>query len=74
MQIIGKICGTTHSGEFLVKVEKLPSFHQKVHDRRKNEVGKVVYIFGSVSFPYALVRPFRKKDLLQMMGKEIYMR
>jgi len=74
LKILGNACGTTHSGELLVKVENLPSLHEKVYDRRKNEVGKVVYIFGNVRSPYAVVRLFHKNSLLQMMGKEAYLR
>lgn len=74
MKVLGKICGTTYSGELLVLLENLPRLHQRVHDIRKNEVGKVVYIFGNVRSPYAVVRPFQRKNLLQMVGRVAYMR
>ena len=72
MELIGKVSGTTYSGELIVRAEKMPSLNQRVVDRRKNEIGKVVYIFGSVRFPYALVRPFRKQNTLRLMGREVY--
>ena len=74
MKLLGSVCGTTHSGELLVKIENLPSLFERVMDRQKNEVGKVVYIFGNVRTPYAVVRPHRKRDLLQIMGRDIYLR
>jgi len=74
LKILGTISGTTYSGELLVKLEHLPKMHQTVHDNRKNEVGKVAYIFGNVRSPYAVVRPYHKKNLLQMVGRVAYMR
>ena len=72
--MLGNVRGITQSGELLVMIEHLPEMYAKVFDRRKKEVGKVVYIFGNIRSPYALVRPFRKDTLMQMMGKETYLR
>jgi len=55
-------------------IDHLPEMYAKVFDRRKKEVGKVVYIFGNIRSPYALVRPFRKDTLMRMIGKETYLR
>jgi rRNA processing protein Gar1 len=74
LKVLGNICGTTHSGELLVKLENLPRIHQKIHDNRKKEIGRVVYVFGNVKTPYAVVRAFQKKNLLQMMGRIVYTR
>lgn len=74
MKVLGKISGTTYSGELLVQLEYLPRMHQTIHDSRRNEVGEVVYIFGNVRFPYAVVRPYHKKNLLQMVGRVAYVR
>jgi len=74
LKVVGKICGTTYSGELLVQLENLPRLNQKIHDNRRNEVGRVVYIFGNVRSPYAVVKPFQKKSILQMVGRVAYLR
>jgi len=74
LQTLGNISGTTLSGDLLVKVSNLPSIHQKVYDFRKNEVGRVVNIFGNVQSPYVLIRPRNRKDLLLLIGKEVFIR
>lgn len=72
MKLIGRVSGTTYSGELIVRAEKLPSLNQRVVDMRKNAIGKVVYIFGSVSSPYVLVKLFGKQNALRLIGKEVY--
>lgn len=74
MILLGTIRGTTYSGELLVQLEHMPHMNQRVHDNRKNEIGKVVYIFGNVRSPYAIVRPFYRQNMLQMVGRATYVR
>ena len=74
MQKLGIICSTAHSGELIIRVDNPPRLNQLVHDRRKKNIGKIVHIFGNVNSPYTLVKPFGKMDLLQMVGREIYVR
>ncbi|MEM2970935.1 MAG: Gar1/Naf1 family protein [Candidatus Bathyarchaeia archaeon] len=57
MQRIGRVLHISPSRNVIVKIENMPQIGAMVVDENLAVVGKVFEIFGSVSSPYAAIKP-----------------
>jgi rRNA processing protein Gar1 len=57
LQRLGLVLHISPSRSIITKIENIPKFGETVVDENLKTVGKVFDIFGSVSSPYAAIKP-----------------
>ena len=57
MQRLGRALHISPSRNVIIKIENIPRIGETVVDENLRHVGKIFDIFGSVSSPYAAVKP-----------------
>ena len=72
MQKLGKVRALTPSRNIIVKTEKPPKIGTEVVDENLKVVGKVFDIVGSVSAPYAVVKP-TVAEPAKLVNKPVYL-
>ncbi|MGQ9507345.1 MAG: H/ACA ribonucleoprotein complex subunit GAR1 [Candidatus Bathycorpusculaceae bacterium] len=71
MQRIGRVLHLSSSRNLIVKIENTPKIGETVVDENLTPVGKVFDIFGSVSSPYAAIKP-TMRETEKLVGKMLY--
>jgi RNA-binding protein len=61
-------------GSIIVRTEKAPSAGSKsiVFDKRAQEIGSIVDVFGPVKNPYVAIRPIKDLDTTKLVGQILY--
>ena len=71
LQRLGRVLHVTPSCSVIVKVENLPRIGQTVVDENLRALGRVTDIIGSVSSPYAAIRP-TSSEVGKLTGATLY--
>ena len=72
LQKLGRVRALTPSKNMIVKTEKAPKIGSEVVDENLNVIGKVFDIIGSVSAPYAVVKP-TVREPAKLVNKPVYL-
>jgi len=72
LQRLGKVLSVAPSQNVVVKVDKTPKIGSAVVDENLKVVGQIFDIIGSVSSPYALVKP-TVKEPGKLIDKQLYL-
>ena len=72
LQKMGRVRALTPSKNMIVKTEKTPKIGAEVIDENLKVVGKVFDIIGSVSAPYAVVKP-AVREPTKLVNKPVYL-
>jgi RNA-binding protein len=65
----------SNRGSIIVRTEKTPPVGSKsvVMDKKAQEVGTIIDIFGPVKFPYVSIKPNRGYDTQKLVGQMLYL-
>lgn len=69
---LGVVSHLTKRKRILVKATNIPKLNSKVYDEKGNEIGVVIDVLGPVREPYVSVKPIKKENLEEIIGKELY--
>ena len=72
MQKLGRVRALTPSENMIVKSEQEPKIGSSVIDENLNVVGKVFYVIGPVSAPYAVVK-LSISEPVKLVNKPVYL-
>jgi RNA-binding protein len=72
---LGTVLHISHRGSIIVRTEKVPPVGNKsiVFDKRAQEIGIIVDVFGPVRNPYVAIRPSKEFDTKKLVGQILYM-
>jgi RNA-binding protein len=75
MRRLGTVLHISNRGSIIVRTEKVLSVGSKsiVYDKRAQEIGSVVDVFGPVKNPYVAIRPINDLDPKKLVGQVLYM-
>ncbi|MFW9958853.1 MAG: H/ACA ribonucleoprotein complex subunit GAR1 [Candidatus Odinarchaeota archaeon] len=75
MRRLGTVLQISHRGTIIVRTEKVPPVGDKsiVFDKRAQEIGIIVDVFGPVKHPYVAIRPNKEFDTKKLIGQVLYM-
>jgi RNA-binding protein len=72
---LGTVLHISNRGSIIVRTEKVPPMGNKsiVFDKRAQEIGIIVDVFGPVKNPYLAIRPKEEIDPKKFVGQVLYM-
>jgi RNA-binding protein len=72
---LGIVLHISNRGSIIVRTEKVPPIGNKsiVFDKRAQEIGIIVDVFGPVKNPYLAIRPQKEIDPKKFVGQVLYM-
>jgi RNA-binding protein len=72
---LGKVLHISHRGSIIIRTEKTPPVGSKsvVMDKKAQEVGTIIDVFGPVKFPYVSIKPKRGYDPKKLVGQVLYL-
>jgi RNA-binding protein len=72
---LGKVLHISKRGSIIIQTDKTPPVGRRsiVLDKKAQEVGTIIDVFGPVKTPYVSVRPKRKNDLEKLVGQMLYL-
>jgi RNA-binding protein len=72
---LGKVLHISKRGSIILQTDKTPSVGGRsvVLDKKAQEVGIIIDVFGPVKTPYVAVRPKRKTDPHKLVGQMLYL-
>lgn len=73
MRRIGKVTHITDQGSVIVRTDRTPPMGAKVVDKRVNEVGVIVDVFGPVKEPYVAIRPAKGVEVSNLVDQVLYL-
>ncbi|MHA2358798.1 MAG: H/ACA ribonucleoprotein complex subunit GAR1 [Candidatus Thorarchaeota archaeon] len=75
MRRLGKVLHISKRGSIILQTDKTPSVGGRsvVLDKKAQEVGIIIDVFGPVKTPYVAVRPKRKTDPHKLVGQMLYL-
>ncbi len=75
MRRLGKVLHISKRGTIIIQTDKTPPVGRRsiVLDKKAQEVGIIIDVFGPVKTPYVSVRPRRKNDLEKLVGQMLYL-
>ena len=75
MRRLGKVLHISNRGSIIVRTEKTPPIGSKsiVMDKKAQEVGTIIDVFGPVKFPYVAIKPRRGFDPQKLVGQMLYL-
>ncbi len=75
MKRLGKVLHISNRGSIILRVEQTPPLGNKsiVMDKKAQEIGRIVDIFGPVSNPYVAIRPKRDFNPEKLVGQMLYL-
>ncbi|MGY5872975.1 MAG: Gar1/Naf1 family protein [Candidatus Thorarchaeota archaeon] len=75
MRRLGKVLHISNRGSIIIRTEKTPPVGSKsvVMDKKAQEVGTIVDVFGPVKFPYIAIKPIRGYDPKKLVGQMLYL-
>ncbi|MBY8998104.1 MAG: H/ACA RNA-protein complex protein Gar1 [Candidatus Thorarchaeota archaeon] len=76
MRRLGKVLHISKRGSIILRTDKTPSAGSRsiVLDKKAQEVGIIIDVFGPVKEPYVAVRPRRGLDPSKLVGQLLYLR
>lgn len=75
MRRLGTAIHVSHRGSIILRTEKVPPVGHKsiVFDKKAQEIGIIVDVFGPVKNPYVAIRPNKGFDAKKIVGQVLYM-
>lgn len=75
MRRLGKVLHISNRGSIIIRTEKTPPVGRQaiVMDKKAQEVGTIIDVFGPVKFPYVAIKPNRGYDPQKLVGQMIYL-
>ena len=75
MRRLGKVLHISNRGSIIIRTEKTPPVGSKsvVMDKKAQEVGTIIDVFGPVKFPYVSIKPIRGYDPKKLVGQMLYL-
>ncbi|MHA2119471.1 MAG: H/ACA ribonucleoprotein complex subunit GAR1 [Candidatus Thorarchaeota archaeon] len=76
MRRLGKVLHISKRGSIIIQTDKTPPIGGRsiVLDKKAQEVGTIIDVFGPVKTPYVAVRPKRKTDPNKLVGQLLYLK
>ena len=76
MRRLGKVLHISKRGSIILRTDKTPSAGSKsvVLDKKSQEIGVIIDVFGPVKEPYVAIRPKQDIDALKLVGQMLYLR
>ncbi|MCS7098629.1 MAG: Gar1/Naf1 family protein [Candidatus Methanomethyliaceae archaeon] len=71
---IGRILHISRSNLILAKVKVPSRIGSFVYLKDGRKLGEIIDIFGPISSPYALIKPFKKTNENEVVGASVYLR
>jgi RNA-binding protein len=73
---LGKVLHISKRGSIILRTDKTPSAGSRsiVLDKKAQEVGIIIDVFGPVKEPYVAVRPKRGSDPSKLVGQLLYLK
>ena len=74
MRRLGTVLHISNRGSIIVRTEKVPPVGSKsiVFDKRAQEIGIIIDVFGPVKNPYLAIRPNKEFDSKKLVGQVLY--
>jgi RNA-binding protein len=71
---LGTVLHVSNRGSIIVRTEKVPPVGGKsmVFDKRAQEIGTIIDVFGPVRNPYLAIRPCKESDPTKLIGQVLY--
>ncbi len=75
MRRLGKVLHISNRGSIIIRTEKTPPVGRQaiVMDKKAQEVGTIIDVFGPVKFPYVAIKPNRGYDPQKLVGQMLYL-
>ncbi len=75
MRRLGKVLHISKRGSIILQTDKTPPVGGRsvVLDKKAQEVGTIIDVFGPVKFPYVAIRPKRNTDPNKLVGMLLYL-
>lgn len=75
MRRLGTVLHVSHRGSIIVRTEKVPPVGSKsiVFDKKAQEIGIIIDVFGPVRNPYVAIRPNKGFDTKKIVGQVVYL-
>ncbi|MFW9926168.1 MAG: H/ACA ribonucleoprotein complex subunit GAR1 [Candidatus Thorarchaeota archaeon] len=75
MRRLGKVLHISNRGSIILQTEKTPSVGGRsvVLDKKAQEVGTIIDVFGPVKTPYIAIRPKKNIDSQKLVGQMLYL-
>ena len=76
MRRLGKVLHISKRGSIILRTDKTPPVGSKsvVLDKKAQEVGEIIDIFGPVKEPYVAIRPKRNFDPSKLVRHMLYLK
>jgi RNA-binding protein len=73
---LGKVLHISKRGSIILRTDKTPAVGTRsvVLDKKAQEVGTIIDVFGPVKEPYVAVRPKRDFDASKLIGQMLYLK
>jgi RNA-binding protein len=73
---LGKVLHISKRGSIILRTDKTPPVGNRsiVLDKKAQEVGTIIDVFGPVKEPYVAVRPKRDLDASKLVGQMLYLK
>ena len=75
MRRLGKVLHISNRGSIIIRTEKTPPVGRQtiVMDKKAQEVGTIIDVFGPVKFPYVAIKPNRGYNPQKLVGQMLYL-
>jgi len=72
---LGKVLHISNRGSIIIRTEKTPPVGRQtiVMDKKAQEVGTIIDVFGPVKFPYVAIKPNRGYNPQKLVGQMLYL-
>ena len=76
MKRLGKVLHISKRGSIILRTDKTPPVGSRsiVLDKKAQEVGTIIDVFGPVKEPYVAIRPKQDFDTTKLVGQMLYLR
>ncbi|MFW9792661.1 MAG: H/ACA ribonucleoprotein complex subunit GAR1 [Candidatus Thorarchaeota archaeon] len=76
MRRLGKVLHISKRGSIIIQTDKTPPVGDRsvILDKKAQEVGTIIDVFGPVKNPYVAVRPKRNTDPHKLVGQMLYIK
>ncbi len=76
MRRLGKVLHISKRGSIIIQTDKTPPVGGRsvVLDKKAQEVGTIIDVFGPVKNPYVAVKPKGKTDPHKLVGQMLYLK
>jgi len=72
---LGKVLHISNRGSIIIRTEKTPPVGRQtiVMDKKAQEVGTIIDVFGPVKYPYVAIKPNRGYNPQKLVGQMLYL-